>query len=286
MPMRPEKETSTGTTDASAAGSATEAAHTRDHISFLVGSAVRVDIFRTLREGTYRPSELAAECGCARETAQRTVGAFVERGWAEKVSTAEGYRLTPAGELLAQGYEEFEARAEATIRCRKLLRNLRGVDVVSALEYETLTSLTHAESTAESPHAPLNRFLSVVDDRPVDEFYGITPIVSQIFNRAADRAIGPESHVELVVDENVLQASMEEYPRDFERAAELPGLELYVAAEPLEFGLMTVDDHAYLGAYDDDGNLVASVDGTDDAFVTWADRTFSRIRERASRQEL
>ena len=120
----------------------------------------------------------------------------------------------------------------------------------------------------------------------VEEFRGITPIVSQVFNRAADRAIDPDSRVDLVVDEEVLTASIEEYPGALERAAALPGFTLYVAEEPLEFGLMAIDGHAFLGAYDDGGNLVASVDGTEEAFVSWADRTFERIRERAVERDL
>jgi predicted transcriptional regulator len=253
----------------------------REGIAFLVGSDTRIEIIRSLQSGARRPTELAARCGCARETAQRTLGAFVERGWAEKVSTEEGYQLTPAGKLVADGYDRFESRVATSDRLSPLLRNLRGVDVVSELDHDTLEGLTHAQSTAGNPHAPLERFLTVVGDEPVGEFRGITPIVSGIFNQAVAEVIDGDSRIELVVDEDALTMSVEEFPEAFERAERLDGFSLYVSDEPVTFGVMLADEHAYLGAYDDGDNLVASADGTDEAFVAWVEETFERVKDHA-----
>lgn len=252
----------------------------RDDIAFLAGSEVRVDILRALRSETARPSELAAECSCARETAQRAVSAFVDRGWAEKVSTEEGYRLTRAGELVAGGYDEFEQCVVASNRFRDLLANLGTIS--DRIDCDILSEVTYAQATAENPHAPIDRFLGVVGDDPVERFHGITPIVSSVFNRAAGRVIRPETDVQLIVDRDVLTTSATEYPEALERADELDGFTMYISEEPLESGLMIVDDHAYLGAYDDDGNLVASADGAEPAFVSWAEETFEEIRERTA----
>ncbi|MGQ4557682.1 transcriptional regulator FilR1 domain-containing protein [Halobellus sp. GM3] len=259
--------------------------HAREAAAFLVGSGSRVAIFQSLRSGTFRPTELAARCSCARETAQRTVSAFVERGWAEKVSTTAGYRLTPAGELIAEGYDRFEARIETSERLCTLLDNLSGIDIVSELGCETLEGLTHARATSKNPHAPLDRFLAVVGDEPVEEFRGVTPIVSRVFNEAANAVIEPESRVDLVVDEDVLAASRETYPEALEQAAALGGFTLVVSPEPIDYGLMIVDDHAYVGAYDETDNLVASADGTDDEFVAWAEETFEQISDDAAEWE-
>ncbi|WP_203229114.1 helix-turn-helix transcriptional regulator [Halobellus captivus] len=250
----------------------------RDDIAFLAGSATRIEILRALRTGTTRPSELAERCECARETAQRAVGAFVERGWAEKISTEEGYSLTHAGEFVADSYDTFERCMVVSNQFRTLLENLG--TATDEIDCDTLAEATYTEATAEDPHAPLDRFLSVVGDAPVEEFYGITPIVSRVFNRAANRVIGDETVVELIVDRDVLTASAQEYPEALERAEELGGFTLYVSREPLEFGLLLVDGHAYLGAYDEHGNLVASADGTGDEFVSWAEGTFDDVRSR------
>ncbi|WP_336025541.1 helix-turn-helix transcriptional regulator [Halobellus salinisoli] len=251
----------------------------RDDIAFLAGSETRIDVLRALRTTASRPSELADQCGCARETAQRAVGAFVERGWAKKVSTEEGYRLTRAGEFVANSYDRFEECMVVSNRFRTLLRNLG--TTTGKIDCDTLAEATYTEATAENPHAPLDRFVSVVGEEPVGEFYGITPIVSRVFNQAAGRVIGDDTVVQLIVDSDVLSTSAEEYPEALERASELDGFTLYVSGEPLESGLMLVDGHAYLGAYDEHGNLVASADGTSDEFVSWAEHAFEDVRDRA-----
>ncbi|WP_231751490.1 winged helix-turn-helix domain-containing protein [Halogeometricum sp. CBA1124] len=250
----------------------------RGEIAFLVGSESRVAVLRgPFRDQPYRPSELAAECSCARETAQRTVTAFADRGWVEKLTDDGRYALTAAGDVVAESYDEFEATVAVADRLSVLLSNLG--DVAVDLDPVVLDRLHAAEATADNPHAPINRFLTVAGEEHVERFRGITPIVSRIFNEAAARVIGPESSVELVVDEAVLETSASEYPDDLERAFELDQFRLFVAPAKLDFGLMIIDGHAYLAAYDSQGTILASVDGTDDEFVAWAERTFRRCRE-------
>lgn len=253
--------------------------HAREDIAFLVGSEVRTDILRALRSEPDRPSDIADRCSCARETAQRTVTAFADRGWAEKVSGTDRYRLTRAGKIVAGSYDDFEACLETSARFRGLLANLNGA--ATGLECETLSGTTHTRTTPENPHMPINRLLDVMGDAEADTVRGVTPIVSRVFNRAAAEVIGPDTDAGLVVDSDVLQTSAAEYPEALDRVDRLEGFTLYVSPEPIEFGLVIVDEHAYLGAYDADGNLVASADGDDDDFVAWARQTFARIRDRS-----
>jgi predicted transcriptional regulator len=252
----------------------------REDIAFLVGSETRIAVLRALRADPDSPSELADRCGCARETAQRTVTAFADRGWAEKVPESDRYRLTRAGEIVAGSYDDFEECLGVSARFRDLLANLNGA--VAGLGCETLSGTTHTRATSEDPHASINRLLEVMAGREAESLRAVTPIVSQVFNQAAERAIGPDTDAELVVDRDVLETSAAEYPEALDRAARLEGFTLYVSPEPIEFGLIVIDGHAYLGAYDGDGNLVASADGDDDAFVAWARRTFDRVRDRSS----
>ena len=252
----------------------------REDIAFLVGSEVRIDLLRTLRSAPARPSDLADRCSCARETAQRTVREFTDRGWAEKGPDTDRYRLTRAGEIVAESYAEFEACLDVAARFRHLLANLNGS--VDELACETLAEATRTRATPQNPHTPINRLLELMDRDRVDTLQGVTPIVSRVFNQAAADAIRPETDTELVVDRDVLETSAAEYPEALERAEQLSGFTLYVSPQPLEFGLVIVDGHAFLGAYDDQGNLVASADDDGDPFVSWARQTFARIRDQSS----
>ncbi|WP_363464018.1 helix-turn-helix transcriptional regulator [Halogeometricum borinquense] len=248
----------------------------REEISFLVGSESRIAILKALQSSPSRPSELAAACSCARETAQRTVSAFAEKGWVEKQTDSGTYALTAAGSVVADSYDEFETTVAVADSLSVLLSNLG--TIVSDLDPTILHRLHGATATDDDPHAPINRFLTVVGDDYVDDFRGITPIVSRVFNQAAERVIGPDSNIELVIDERVYETSVSEYPDDLQRAFELDQFQLFVSATKLDFGLMLVDNHAFLGAYDQHGNLIASVDGTDEAFVEWAEQTYQQYR--------
>ena len=252
----------------------------REDIAFLVGSEVRVDLLRTLRAAPARPSDLADRCSCARETAQRTVTGFTDRGWAEKVPGTDRYRLTQAGEIVADSYGEFEACLDVAARYRHLLANLGGS--VEGLTCETLAGTARTRATPENPHTSINRLLEVMDRDRADTLYGVTPIVSRVFNQAAADIIGPGTDVDLVVDRGVLETSASEYPEALDRAERLPGFTLYVCPQSVAFGLVIVDGHAFLGAYDDQGNLIASADGDGEPFLPWARRTFDRLRERSS----
>lgn len=252
----------------------------REDVAFLVGSEVRIAILRTLRSEPARPSDLADRCSCARETAQRTVTAFADRGWVEKVPGTDRYRLTRAGEMVAGSYAEFEERMAVSARFRDLLANLNGT--ATGLDCEILADTTVASATPENPHTSIDRLLDVMGDARADTFRGVTPIVSRVFNRAAEGVIVSETDAELVVDRDVLETSAAEYPDALDRADRLDGFTLYVSPEPVTFGLVVIDGHAFLGAYDDAGNLVASADGDDEAFVGWARRTFARLRDRSS----
>jgi predicted transcriptional regulator len=252
----------------------------REDIAFLVGSEVRIDLLQRLRSAPARPSDLADRCSCARETAQRTVSGFADRGWAEKVADTDRYRLTHAGEMIAGSYAEFEERLDVATRFRHLLENLDGP--VDGLTCELLAETARTRATPENPHAPVNRLLELMDREHIATLRGMTPIVSRVFNQAAAGVIGPETDADLIVDRDVLDASAAEYPEALERAEQLSGFTLYVSPEAVEFGLVLIDGHALLGAYDDQGNLVASADSDEDPFVSWARDAFARVRERSS----
>jgi len=249
----------------------------REDVAFLVGSSSRLELLRTVVDEPYRPTELAETCDCARETAQRTLSEFVDRGWVVK-SDSE-YEATRAGELVLDGYDALATTVRTADRLGPFFANAGRLG--EELPRSLLDGVTVTSASPDQPHAAIDRFLEVVGEEPVDSFYGISPIVSRVFNRAAERLIGPETEVELVIDEEVLSASESEYTEALQRAFELDGMQLYLSHRRLDSGLALVDDRAFLGAYDDDGNLVAGVDGDGPEFVSWVSETFERHRAAA-----
>lgn len=246
----------------------------RKEIAYLVGSECRLEVIRELAETPARPTELAERCSCARETIQRALAGFVERSWAEKNESR--YRLTASGEIVLEQYEAMADTVTAVDRLDEFLSHAG--EVGRTLDPTLLAELTVTSACEGQPHAPIERYLSILGGESPTRFHGFMPVASQVFNQAAESAIGPETSVELVIDETVLETSKREFPRALQRAHDLDQMSLYVSAEAIEFGLAIVDDHACVGAYDDTGNLVVTVDGTDETFLSWAEETFERYR--------
>lgn len=252
----------------------------REDIAFLVASECRVETLRVLRERPQRPSSLADEVSCARETAQRNLAGFCERSWVTKQDRS--YRLTTAGQMVLERYEQLEQSVMNAENLDTFLSNVGSI--ADEIDTDLLAAQTVTTSTPENPHGPIDRWLTLVDD-VVETYYGVTPIVSRVFNEAAEGAIGPETHMELIIDESVLDASREQFPDALELAFELDQFTLWIAPSELEYGLTITDGHVWLAAYDDFGNIVASVDGDDERFVEWASERYDELREASQQAE-
>jgi predicted transcriptional regulator len=253
----------------------------REDIAFLVGSATRVELLQALADCPSRPTELAERCSCARETAQRTLGGFVERGW---VTNSEGrYRLTPGGSNVLDQYREFGEVIRGADRLETLLTNLG--TVAEGFPTQIYDEVTVTEASKTDPHAPIDRYLTFLGGEPVGSFEGVTPVVSRVYNEAATAIIGQETEMELVVDDSVLAVSQTDYPEALQRANQLEQFTLLLTPEDIDFGLAIVDGRAYVGAYDENNNLVASVDGDSEPLLAWAREVYRGYRQSATALE-
>lgn len=250
----------------------------REDIAFLVGSASRVELLQALADRPSRPTELAERCSCARETAQRTLGGFVERGW---VTKSEGrYQLTPGGSNVLDQYSEFGEVVRGAGKLETFLTNLG--TVAEGFPAHIYDEVTVTEASKTDPHAPIDRYLTFLGTEPVDSFEGVTPVVSRVYNEAATAIIGPETEMELVIDDSVLTVSETEYPEALQRADQLEQFSLLLTPEDIDFGLALVDGRAHVGAYDGNSNLVASVDGDSEPLLTWAREVYQEYRQSAT----
>jgi hypothetical protein len=151
------------------------------------------------------------------------------------------------------------------------------------LSPSVLRELNATTATRENPHAAVDRLLTLFGPEHIDNYYGITPIVSGIINEAAEQTIGPDSNFELVIDEAVFEASFTDHPDALQLAYDLPQFELFVSPTDINIGLQIFDGKAFLGAYDDFGNIVACVDGDNEQFVEWAKDIYTTYRDAATK---
>ncbi|SDM85476.1 Predicted transcriptional regulator, contains HTH domain [Halogranum gelatinilyticum] len=257
----------------------------REDIAFLVGSASRIRIFQAVAEQPATPTSLADRCSCARETAQRTLSGFVQRGWIAKENGQ--YELTVGGESVLEQYERLTGVVDGASRLQQFLTNAGatadGFPIAAVADDDGVTVTT---ATAEDPHAPIDRYLTFLGTEPVGSFKGVSPIVSRVFNEAAETIIGEKTEVELIIDESVLSVSESEYPDALRRVGELEQFTLLVAPEEICVGVALIDGRAFVGAYDGHNNLVATVDGRNDQLVTWTTSLYESYRESATQLDL
>lgn len=253
----------------------------REDVAFLVGSASRVRILRAVADQASSPTSLANRCSCARETAQRTLSGFVQRGWVTK--TDGQYELTVGGKSVLEQYERLTDVVTGADRLQQFLTNAGAAAdgfPVAAVSGDDGVTVTNA--TAEDPHAPIDRYLTFLGTEPVRSFRGVTPIVSRVFNEAAEAIIGRDTDIELVIDESVLAVSESEYPDALRRAGEIEQFTLFLTPEEIGVGLALVDERAFVGAYDGHNNLVAAIDGRNEQLVAWATSVYETYRESAT----
>lgn len=76
-------------------------------IAFLSRSPTRVRVLeRLLRDGECRRRDLRETLDASRSTVSRTLSTLEDRDWVAR--TEAGYRLTPAGAVVAEGYLELD----------------------------------------------------------------------------------------------------------------------------------------------------------------------------------
>ncbi len=249
----------------------------REAVSFLVGSESRIQILRATSEKSLRPTELAEQCSCARETVQRNLSQFLDRGWIGKSN--HQYEITTTGEMVLVEYDRLERTVKLADKLDLFLSN--GFEQVRHLSNRTLADLTVTTATADNPHAAIDRYVEILQGDYVSHFRGITPIVSRIFNEVAAEVIGPETDMELIIDETVLRTSKLEYKSAFQRALELDQFTLRYVSQRIGLGIAIFDEHVFVGAYDETGNLVACLDGSNEGFYRWAQKIYEEYRSQS-----
>lgn len=239
----------------------------REHIAFLTGSEHRVRLLRAL-DAPRRPCELDDEQPASRATIQRTLGGFEERGWV--VKDGRTYRLTAAGDIVRQAYDEMASVVETVDETDGSLSLLSDVGLPPA----AIAAATVTTASATTPHAPIERYLGAVRDADPDRFRGICPVLSVMLDEAHAAVVADGTPTDLVIDEATFEAAREHDPDGLDRAERTPSFSLYVHPEPIEFGLGILEDHVFVGAHDDRGRCRAMLDGTNRELYEWAVATF------------
>ena len=249
----------------------------REQVAFLVGSEHRVATMEALRDGSARPCELERTLSASRATVQRALSGLDERGWVDKRDGE--YHLTGAGVFVLRAYHDLADVVETTDDVGEPLSLLDSV--TDDLPVAALGTATATTATAKTPHAPIERYATLLERADVDRLRGICPVLSPVFNEVHRPLFESGVAIDLVIDERTLAAAEELTPENHAAALEADSFTLYVVGEDLDFGASLFGDWASVAAYDEQGQFRASLDASAGPLVDWAGDLFEGYCDRA-----
>ncbi|WP_435074764.1 helix-turn-helix transcriptional regulator [Halorubrum sp. HHNYT27] len=250
-----------------------------DGAQYLAGSPIRVAVLRTLRREPRRPADLTDTVDATRTTIQRILGGFRERDWVVKRDAV--YHVTPTGERVYNAYERLLDEVELADRYGRFAAELERVNAGFPAEAIGTGELTVA--TEQNPLAVVDRLTGLLREANGAEIRAVSPVVVQQFNRAAAAALDDGSLIELVIDQDVLEASVSDFGPATDRALDDECATVYVSPEPIEYGLFECDGVACVTAYDRQNNPRCVLESTDPVVAEWVDDRFDSLVDDAQR---
>ena len=247
-----------------------------EDIQFLTGSPQRRNLLSALCDAPGRPCELGGRVEATRTTIHRILAGFLDRQWAVKRDGE--YQVTVTGRRMWSQYERLLSEAERAREFGPFAANLGPVAdelPASALESGQLTG-----SSDGDPLAPVSRLTEWF--RATDgDVYAVSPIVAEPFNEAGAELLESGVEIEYVIDRSVLERSRERYAEELALGRDHDRIDIYVHSDPLEIGIVVDDSRCCVVAYDDEGNIHATLEASDGATRAWAMDAYERRRERA-----
>ncbi|MGM0447655.1 MAG: helix-turn-helix transcriptional regulator [Methanobacteriota archaeon] len=249
-----------------------------DGAQYLAGSPVRVAILRALREQPRRPADLTDAVDATRTTVQRILAGFRERDWV--VKRDGDYGVTPTGERVHDAYEALLTEVERADRYGRFAETVERAGVDFPAEGIPDSDLTVASD--QNPLAVVDRLTELLRESRGGDIRAVSPVVLQQFNDAAAAALDDGASVELIIDRDVVNASIAEFGPATDRALNDDDAEVYVSADPIEYGLVRCDDVACVTAYDERNNPRCVLESTEETVVDWVDDAFASLRDEAT----
>jgi predicted transcriptional regulator len=245
-------------------------------VQFLTGSSQRFAVLSALCASPARPCELCEQVDATRTTVQRILAGFREREWVYKRDGE--YHPTVTGRRILAQYRSLLTEAERARELGPIASYLN--PIADQFPDGLFTESTITRGSEQDPLAAVTRLI----DRFRSAEGGVSalsPIVSQAFNDVGADLLDSDVEMTLVIDRGVVERSASSFPTALERGVEDGGIDVFVHETPLSFGLLLDDVGCCLAVYDDENNLRATIETTDETVCDWAQEQFERRRERA-----
>ncbi|WP_418281262.1 helix-turn-helix transcriptional regulator [Halorubrum sp. DTA98] len=244
---------------------------------YLAGSPARVAILRALRTEPRRPAALTDAVDATRTTVQRILAGFRDRNWVIKRDGA--YHVTSSGRRVHDAYEDLLTAVDCAERYGSFIAEVERLDDEFPVEGLESGALTVADD--RDPLAAVDRVVDLLRASDSDEIRSVSPIVTQRYNEAAAETLDDGARIELIVDGDVVEASVADFGPETDRALADDDAAVYVAPEPIEYGLFRDDDVACVVAHDERNSPRCVFESSEPEILDWVDDRYAELRASA-----
>lgn len=252
-----------------------------DDINYIVNSDRQITVLRALRDQSspIPKHELKSETEVSRSTVNRAIDNLSDRNWIEE-TRRNRYDITTAGESILERYDDFSntiAGAQTKTRLINQLGNQiepPSIDVFSEAEAE--------EYPTTDPMKGWNRATTEASkqvDGGLEVYRGMNPIVSSKGNEIGRKLLATVDEAELIIDEDVLDASKENYTDELDEGLATDNLEIYVSPEKVPITLAIYDEERVeLSVHDEQGHPIGGIRGENGELACWAKDLYEEYR--------
>ncbi len=217
-------------------------------------------------------TDLEHEIGRSVSTINRVVSTFERENILER--TADGIRLTAAGDVLLSEVEWFVETVETTGDLQPLLASLDGAPIEFDTDWIRVSNVTRAAS--DNPYAPLSRYSELFSDAEEKRLIGDQFVVPEQGVKAAMKEIDDSVHCTCVWSGAAVERMAERFPDMIEWSAQRENLTARVT-ENVSLDLALFDDHLLVYGFDDTGILSILIDSNNPAVVEWGETVFETV---------
>lgn len=225
------------------------------------------------REGVVDRRELEDHLGVSRSTVHRFTRSLRDSGLIDR--TADGFVLTPLGEVCAREVAEFESTIETAWELAPVLEAASASDI--EIDPEAFADVTVTTAEPGNPYRPVNRFMTLVEG--TETLRGLDPAsINPLHLEDLYGRIVGGMETEVVFPPTVVWELLSSNP-DRARAAFGSGNLSIRVHDELPFGLTLCDDRIGVGVYDDEVGLLRTYADTDaPAAYEWAEDVYAEYR--------
>lgn len=256
-----------------------EAVDTAEILSCVAGTNHRIEIISTLADAQFNLRELSDRLGVPRTTLRHNLEQLEEHGLVNE-TLDRSYALTPLGKATLSGLEAFRSRVQTEARLEPLFSCIDP----STFDFDT-RALQDADITVAQqafPHLPGQTLLDAM--KAGQSVSAVLPSVLPLDSDDLEKlGNGHDTRLDLTLTTEVAAAIRQQFSIDLVALDDEEQHTVRVTTEDLPYGLVVIDERAYIQGFDDGEKPHVLVETDDPCCREWVEVEISSCRSEATR---